>query len=274
MKNLSSYNVSEISENVQNEIKRLNGQINLFWDKEFILYRKNGLKNGIRVLEVGSGPGFLSEKILSEFDDIVLYSLEIDDVLIEFARKNCSHIDRNKIVHGSILNCNLEEDFFDLIIIRLVLEHLDEPLKAVKKAYELLKKGGKIIVVDNDFAFHLSAYPSVSNLSKLYKAYCNARIKQGGNPYIGRELPSILKKTGFSVEAFETISVHSEIVGDDAFKELEGLGIAVKLLKDGFLSSADLVSIIKEWNLMINSRNHGILRQLFLSVGKKTTENQ
>ncbi|GBF33016.1 methyltransferase [Desulfocucumis palustris] len=267
-----SYQINTIASNVELEINRLKAQVELFWDKELKHYIEFGLNDGMLILEVGSGPGFITEKILEKFPNANITAIEIDSFLADFSRKylSCKNINQFTVIQKSILETGLPDSSFDFAITRLVLEHLPDPISAVREVYRILKPGGKAVFVDNDFEMHIMTYPHVSELKELYDAYCQSRYSEGGNPKIGRELPTILKNGGFSGVDFEIISAHSEIVGDEMFLKSEGIGIPIKLLNDGFLSSKILGRISTEWRRMMKSENHSIIRQLYMAVGEKT----
>jgi acyl carrier protein len=163
----------------------------------------------------------------------------------------------------------LADDSFDFVIARLLLEHLPEPLIAAKEIYRVLKPGGKVVIIDNDFEVHLNTYPYIPELSLLYDAYCRARIEEGGNPKIGRELPYILRKSGFANVDIETIIAHSEVVGDEIFLKSEGSGIPTKLVEDGYLPRDVLESLTGKWYEMLQEDSHAVFRQLFIVGGEK-----
>lgn len=199
--------------------------------------------------------------------------MEIEPILIEYAKRNSlKHNNSHQIIEKSILCSGLENDLFDLIIVRLVLEHIQNIYSAMNEIKRLLKPNGNVIIIDNDFDFHLMIYPRVEKLNKLYEAYCNARIEQGGHPKVGKELPSILKESGFEISDFRTIVAHSEVVGREIFNKSEGLGIATKLMKDNYLSSEDYTEIVINWSKSVKSEKYGIMRQLFVAVGNKKEE--
>lgn len=79
------------------------------------------------------------------------------------------------------------DNSFDFVIARMVLEHLPNPLDAVKEVYRVLKTAEKGVFIDNDFDMHLRAHPDIAELTELYEAYCRCRVSDGGNPRIGRE---------------------------------------------------------------------------------------
>jgi len=67
MNHQSSYQISSVAGNVAGEIDRLKAQVELFWAKELKHYIEFGLRDGMEITELGSGPGFVTEKILESF---------------------------------------------------------------------------------------------------------------------------------------------------------------------------------------------------------------
>ncbi|SFS42488.1 class I SAM-dependent methyltransferase [Marininema halotolerans] len=271
MTQTGSYHVETIASNMEAEIERLKSQVDLFWDKEGKHYIEYGLKDGMSVIELGSGPGYLLEKLLVTFPHIHVTGLEIDPILFNYANANvASHeADRCQMVEGSIMDTKLNEGSFDFAITRLVLEHLPDPIGAIKEVFRILKPGGKAVFIDNDFEMHIMTHPHIFELRALYDAYCESRYAEGGNPKIGRELPRLLKQGGFSKIDFEVISAHSDIVGDEKFFKSEGIGIPSKLVQDGFLPSKVLGEISMKWRNMIRKDDHSMVRQLYMASGEK-----
>jgi ubiquinone/menaquinone biosynthesis C-methylase UbiE len=267
----SSYQIKEVSANVQLELNRLKAQIEMFWDKECKRYMDFGLQDGMSVIELGCGPGFLLEKINKRFPNADVIGLEIDPFLVNYSNQYFQEKAAKKvqIIEGSIEKTGLMSNSFDFAIVRLVLEHLSDPVKAVKEVFRILKPGGKIVVIDNDFDIHLISYPNISQLRILYEAYCKSMYADGGNPKIGRELPNILRQGGFSKVDLEIINAHSSIIGDEVFFKSEGMGIPIKLVQKGFLPGKILGDISIQWRNMVRTENHVILRQLYMAVGEK-----
>lgn len=266
-----SYNVQQISKDIDLELSRLKAQVALFWDKELKRYIEFGLEDGMSIVEFGSGPGYLTEKILRVFPNCNITGLEIDPYLVGVAKKHLetSGLKNWNVLQGSIAKTELASNTFDFSITRLVFEHLPEPLPAAQEVHRVLKPGGKAILVDNDFEMHLNTYPHIPKLRELYDAFCQSQFDKGGNPKIGRELPLLLKRAGFSNIDFEVIAVHSEILGFDAFLGSEGIGIPTQLIKEGYLTGKTLGKISTSWRNLIKNESHAIVRQLFMAVGEK-----
>ena len=213
----------------------------------------------------------MGQKLFEAFPNCDVTAFEIDPFLVETARNNARmcELERYDVSQRSILNTGLLNDTYDFGITRLVLEHLSDPLAAVKEVFRILKPGGKAVFIDNDFEFHMRTYPDIPELIDLYNAYCTARQDEGGNPKIGRELPGILKLAGFSNIDLQIVNAHSEIVGNQIFLKSEGSGIPAKLVKDGYLSGEIYTQIARKWSNLLKTERHSIFRQLFLSVGEK-----
>jgi ubiquinone/menaquinone biosynthesis C-methylase UbiE len=268
-----SYQIRTIASNVEKEIQRLKAQVDLFWEQELKHYVECGLRDGMSIAELGSGPGFLTEKMLTAFPHLKVTAIEIDPLLVAYAKDYLSSKKLEyKIIQSSLMDTGLAANSFDFAITRLVLEHLPDPVGAIQEVLRIVKPGGKAVFVDNDFNMHIMTHPHIAELRELYDAYCQSREAEGGNPKIGRELPVLLKKAGFAKVNFEVICAHSEVVGDELFLASEGIGIPSKLVQDGFLSSKVLAKIAVEWRNMLKSANHSILRQLYMASGEKPLE--
>ncbi len=267
-----SYKLDSFTDNKESEVTRLKYQVDLFYKREFELYKKIGLRDGMKIIECGSGPGFLISNIVRDLPQCTATALEVDPFLIKQLNKNSAVKGKKlfEVKHASIYETELPDDYFDFAIARLVLEHLKEPEKAIAEVRRILKPGGKLVVVSNDFAYHLLTYPSFPELNEMYSAYIKSRFSEGGNPLIGRQLPVLLKRGNFEEINIEIICVHSELEGDKPFLKAENVNISKSLVKEGFLKKEILESLIENWYKMLQHPDHAIFRQLFVISGAKS----
>ena len=267
----SSYDVSTFSVDADAEMERLNAQLDLFWEQELALYQRSGLRDGIRVLDCGCGPGRLLTRLHALYPGLQSVGIETDPQLVDRAREAISEKNLRgcRILQESIMALPFPDNSFDFAVARLVLEHLPDPVTALKEVRRVLKPGGRAVFVDNDFDFHERTSPNITALDDLYAAYQSARRADSGNPSIGRELPVLLKKAGFDAVGFNAIAAHSSVVGDVAFLKAEGAGIPVQLVKSGYLSSDSFERVAKDWRSMLTDRDHAIVRVLFAASGQK-----
>ena len=268
-----SYKLESFTDNKESEVNRLKFQVDLFFRKEMDLYKKIGLRDGMKIIECGSGPGFLIRNIVLELPLCNATALEIDPFLAGQADKN-SELDGKKLFdvkNASVYDTGLPDNCFDFAIARLVFEHLNEPDKAIAEMRRILKPGGKLVLVSNDFAYHLMTYPSIPELDEMYTAYIESRFSEGGNPLIGRQLPTLLKKAKMTNINIEIICVHSELEGDKPFLKAENVNISKSLVKDGYLKKESLDSLAENWYKMLQQPDHVLFRQLFVISGIKSS---
>lgn len=101
-----------------------------------------------------------------------------------------------KVLGVSLLEAKLEEASFDLVVINHTLEHMSKPLDNLKKAYKLLKKGGKIYI----------GVPNFDSLdSRLWKSKWKMLLPEEHNfQYTPQTLKKVLEKVGFKIVEMRT----------------------------------------------------------------------
>ncbi|NMO97017.1 rRNA adenine N-6-methyltransferase family protein [Paenibacillus lemnae] len=100
----STYSVRNTTLNFSEEMERLKLQASMGWQKELRNLKWYGLQNKQNVLEVGSGPGFVTRQLLCSLPDVRITALEIDDrTLHDFSQEQLQDIsaDRIQFVHST-----------------------------------------------------------------------------------------------------------------------------------------------------------------------------
>jgi ubiquinone/menaquinone biosynthesis C-methylase UbiE/acyl carrier protein len=271
-----SYNVASFATSTQAEIRRLNAQVDLFWTTEFTLLQRYGLSDGMDILDCGCGPGRLIELLKGRLPKLRCTGLEMDPLLVEAASALIVKrgLEACRIVQGTAEQPGLDEASFDFIILRLVLEHVPDPVLALGSLSRLLRLGGRLVIISNDFEFHLQTWPPVPQLDRLYEAYRSSRRRDGGDPCIGRKLPRLLTQADLHVVGYEVEVAHNAVLGDKPFLKAEGAGIPAQLVQSGFLDGKTLEEMTRSWRSMLAEPNHSIVRPLFVCIGKRTAETE
>jgi SAM-dependent methyltransferase len=109
------------------------------------VYRELTFVNNLipgKLLDVGCGPGFFLSGVNDRWEK---YGVEISQFAAEHARK------WGKIHLGDIKSAGYADNFFDVVILHHVVEHLKEPVAALREVRRILKPNGKIILGTPDF---------------------------------------------------------------------------------------------------------------------------
>jgi len=278
MTQTGSYNVASFATSMEAEIRRLNAQVDLFWALEYSLFKRYGLRDGMNVLDCGCGPGRLIELLKGQIPSLHCTGVEMDPLLVKAAGKIVADrgLHNCRIIQGTAEQPGVTEPVFDFVILRLVLEHVPDPVLALRSLSHLLRPGGRLVAIANDFEFHLRTWPPVPELDLLYEAYCASRRKDDGDPCIGRRLPQLMEQAEMRIIGYEIEVAHNAILGDKPFLKAEGVGIPAQLVRTGFLSEDVLEKMTRSWRAMLSEPDHSIMRPLFVIVGecKTGTEQQ
>ncbi|MCA1829434.1 MAG: class I SAM-dependent methyltransferase [Myxococcales bacterium] len=98
------------------------------------------------VLDVGCGPGIVSEALLAA--DHRVTGVDLSTEMLQRARARCARFgDRARFVQGSVFA--LDHQDFDAAISRFVMHHVVDPLGFVKAQVERIRPGGAVIISDH-----------------------------------------------------------------------------------------------------------------------------
>lgn len=121
-------------------LEALAGQEDVYWAvKEALesITSENQSKSTVRILEIGSGLGYLTYSLNNEGYNAI--GLDISQSAVDAACKR----------FGDFYTCNAMEDVkekFDVVISTEVIEHCENPLAFMKDAKRLLASNGRIII--------------------------------------------------------------------------------------------------------------------------------
>lgn len=104
------------------------------------------------ILDVGCGEGYITRRIKEHKKGINIEGIDYYGDVIEIARKNCPEI---KFLQGSVYDLPYGDGTFDLLVSSEVLEHLEEPERAINEIKRISKKYC-IITVPNEPYFRIA----------------------------------------------------------------------------------------------------------------------
>jgi SAM-dependent methyltransferase len=201
-------------------------------------YLRPHLQPGMGLLDVGAGPG----TITMEFAAAVAQKLAADRGVhnVDFAVED---------VHA----LSFPDDSFDVVHAHQVLQHVADPVQALREMRRVAKPGGVVAARDADYAGFIW-FPLLPELDEWLRLYREAAHANGGEPDAGRRLLSWARAAGFadvtataSTWCYATPEERAWWGGMWADRILES-ALARQLVDSGMAGRADLERISDAWH--------------------------
>lgn len=212
-----SYKADEEHRDLDSELARLKAQLDLSWKQELRLLRWLGLQDGMTILEVGCGPGYVTEQLYTAFPHSPITALDNDEQMLARAADHLAkqQLPQPEWVHANILATGLATGRFDFVIARYLFQHLSDPIAAAREVRRVLRPAGTLAIIDIDATLWGLVTPAFPQLYPIF-AKTN-QIERGGNKLIGRQLWRILQAAGFSEVNLDSFVYHSDELGIEPF---------------------------------------------------------
>jgi len=107
----------------------------------------------LKILDAGGGIGRFSKTLLQQGHEVIL--VDISQGMLNKAKKLLHRRTNIQFFKGSVTNLKFSAEEFDVVVMmNAILDYCGEHDKAVKKAFQVLKKGGLLIgSVNNRFIY-------------------------------------------------------------------------------------------------------------------------
>lgn len=162
-------------------------------------YLLSHLRPGMDVLDVGCGPG----TITLDFAEIVapgkVVGIENVEAPLQAARNEAARRgDKTTTFQkADALSLPFENGIFDVVHTHQVLQHLTQPVAALREMMRVCKPGGWIAARDADYAA-MTWYPESPALEQWRRTYRAAARANGAEPDAGRRLRAWANEAGIT----------------------------------------------------------------------------
>ncbi|HWY19521.1 MAG TPA: methyltransferase domain-containing protein [Solirubrobacteraceae bacterium] len=197
-----------LSSSNEDEHERLVRQADMYAPFTRRLLARAGIEPGMRVLDVGCGPGDVS-LLLSELvgADGSVVGVERDEQALARARRRADESELHNIefVCGDFREVELAGGPFDALVWRLVLMYQGDPPAAVRAAARQVRPGGVVVFAEMCMRTgsaipqrFLVSWPHTPASERLSEWIDGAFGGLGTQPDMGMRLPETLRKPAYS----------------------------------------------------------------------------
>jgi SAM-dependent methyltransferase len=211
------------------------------------------LRPGMTVLDVGAGPGTITADLAARVAPGQVTATEISESVLALARAEVATRGLANVTFAvaDVHALNFPDDSFDVVHAHQVLQHVTDPVQALREMRRVCRPGGFVAARDgsySDFAWT----PRPPELDEWLALYLAVARSNGGEPDAGRHLAGWARAAGFT-EVTATSSTW-RYDGDDArwwgemwAERILSSDMARQAVARGLAARADLERLSRAW---------------------------
>jgi SAM-dependent methyltransferase len=158
-----------------------------------------GIATGMRVLDVGCGPGevsVLAADLVGDSGRVLGIDGSADMVAVAQARAQDAGVPQVSFMAADLRDMTLDQRF-DALVGRFILMHLPEPETVLRRMLQWVRPGGVVVFQEYDLSSAADAfYPPSPLWERAYRLSTLAFERAGGNLHAGMQLPSMFRAAG------------------------------------------------------------------------------
>jgi ubiquinone/menaquinone biosynthesis C-methylase UbiE len=155
------------------------------------------LRPGMRLLDVGCGPGSITRGLAARVAPGQAIGLDLSRETLEAARTDAAARGLGNVQYeeGSVYELPFPEASFDVVYAHQVVQHLREPGAALREMLRVVRLGGLIAVREVDWGT-VSYWPPDPWIDRFVEVHFKTWYRNGGEPRIGRRLRALFNAAG------------------------------------------------------------------------------
>lgn len=225
------------------------------------------LKPGMSVLDCGCGPGSITLDLATQLTEGYIIGIDINESQIETAQNQGSHLKNIHFQIANVYDLPFDHGQFDAVFSHALMEHLSDPIAALQEIKRVLKPQGILGVCSPDWRGFIIS-PLTPALEAAIHFYQKIQIENGGNPYIGAHLATLMLKAGFhqvSADARYECYPDRELIGEYLAQRLEcapQLDKAIEKNLIGAQTLQEMIQALRTWQ----HKPEGLFAQTWISA--------
>lgn len=204
-------------------------------------YLLDRLRPGMRLLDVGCGPGSITLDLAQLVAPGEVVGLENTEAPLVAARQAAAERGdtTTRFMIGDAQALPFPDASFDLSHAHQVLQHLGDPVAALREMARVTRPGGWVAARDADYSA-MAWFPELPELERWRTVYRTAALANGAQPDAGRRLRAWARAAGL-----EDVRISTSVwqYADAESTRWWGEGQATRLLADSFIEQAALQGV-------------------------------
>jgi SAM-dependent methyltransferase len=178
-------------------------------------YLLSHLAVGLDLLDVGCGPGSITIDLARRLAPGTVVGIDREEEPLGIARAEAAAAGLSNVGFevGDAYRLDFPDESFDIVHAHQVLQHLGDPVAALREMRRVRRRGGVVAARDSDYAA-MTWYPRDPRLDRWLGLYEEVARANGGEPDAGRHLLAWARAAGFAV-VVPTASVWCFATPDD-----------------------------------------------------------
>jgi SAM-dependent methyltransferase len=167
-------------------------------------YLLEHLRSGLDLLDVGSGPGTITADLAGLVAPGIVTAVENTDAALDLTRTelDARGIANVRLTVADAQDLPFQDDTFDVVHAHQVLQHLGDPVAALRQMGRVCRPGGVVAVRDADYGA-FSWFPESAELDEWLELYRATARGNGAEPDAGRRLLSWALAAGFDSDQIQ-----------------------------------------------------------------------
>ncbi|GLI03837.1 hypothetical protein Pa4123_91170 [Phytohabitans aurantiacus] len=211
-------------------------------------YLLGELRPGMSLLDVGCGPGTITLDLAARVAPGRVVGIDAaPDALA--AAPSTATVDFQV---GDVYALAYDDDAFDVVHAHQVLQHLADPVAALREMRRVCRAGGFVAARDADYAA-MTWHPEIPALDDWLALYRRVARHNGGEPDAGRKLLSWAREAGFT-DVRATASAWCFATPEDRLwwsdtwaHRVTKSAFGAAALEAGYATEADLARMAEAW---------------------------
>lgn len=152
-----------------------------------------------RVLDIGCGPGTITADLAELVPEGRVTGVDLAPGIVDRAREYAAGrgLENTDFAVADVNALDFPDGSFDVVHAHQVLQHLGDPVGALREMRRVCRPGGLVAVRDSDYAA-FTWFPEIPALDDWQTLYRRVARANGGEPDAGRRLLSWAREAGFT----------------------------------------------------------------------------